>query len=357
MKKKKILITSPSLDTNKNVSGISTLTSLLVKNNSHVNYYHCRVGRDDNQKRDIFWVLQQFKLIFSFILKLIKIRFDIIHINIPLSELAIIVNFILIIISKVLFKNVIVHLRGGKLSLNDNINFFQFCVIYFSLRFSNSIIVLGTKEKNYISKKFSVNSKKINVLANAVVIPKFKKKTNFDEMNIVFLGRIDKNKGIDYILTALKDLKSKFKFKFYLAGTGPYKKTCVTKFSEHLGERFVYLGIQNHEEKSKIFSKSHIFLLPSFFEGLPNALLESMSFGVVPIVTSVGSIGEVVINHKNGIIVPKYNYTQISKNIIILFKNNNLLNKLSLNAYNTIKKSFSLDTYISELNNIYDSID
>ena len=33
-----------------------------------------------------------------------------------------------------------------------------------------------------------------------------------------------------------------------------------------------------------------------------------MSYGVVPIVTSVGSIGEVVENYKNGIIVPKYNH-------------------------------------------------
>ena len=112
MKKKKILITSPSLNTNENVSGISTLTNLLIKNNLEINYTHFKVGREDNQKRNLFWFFYQFKLIISFVIKLIKYRFDIVHINMPLSELAIIVNFILIIISKLLLNNVIVHLRG-----------------------------------------------------------------------------------------------------------------------------------------------------------------------------------------------------------------------------------------------------
>ena len=135
MKKKKILITSPSLNTSKNVSGISTLTSLLIENNLNFSYDHFKVGREDNQKRNLFWILHQFKLIVSFIIKLIKNKFDLVHINMPLSELAIIINFVLIVISKVLYNNVIVHLRGGKLSLNKNINFFQFCIIYISLKF------------------------------------------------------------------------------------------------------------------------------------------------------------------------------------------------------------------------------
>ena len=356
MKKKKILITSPSLNTNENVSGISTLTNLLIKNNLEINYTHFKVGREDNQKRNLFWFFYQFKLIISFVIKLIKYRFDIVHINMPLSELAIIVNFILIIISKLLLNNVIVHLRGGKLSLNENINFFQFCIIYLSLKFSNIIIVLGLKEKRYISKKFSVKNSKIHVLANAVEIPKFHEKEIFDEIKIVFLGRIDKNKGIDYLFSALKNLKRKVKFKFYLAGTGSYKDICVPMYSKHLGKSFIYLGVQNHNQKKEIFTKSHVFILPSFFEGLPNALLESMSYGVVPIVTSVGSIGEVVENYKNGIIVPKYNHKKISDHIINLFDNNKLFNSLSLNAYETIKNNFSLSSYIIKLNNIYYSV-
>jgi glycosyltransferase involved in cell wall biosynthesis len=353
MIKKKILITSPSLDTNKNVSGISTLTNLLVKKNSDVNYYHFKVGREDNQKRNLVWIFYQFRLIISFIYKLIKIKFDLIHINMPLSELAIIINFILIIISKILFRNVIVHLRGGKLSLNENINLLQFYIIYFSLKFSNKVIVLGLKEKKYISKKFSINTKKIHVLPNAVEVPKFKKRTNFSDIKIIFLGRIDQNKGIDYIFTALNELKSKVPFKFYMAGTGPYQKICVPKFSKHLGKRFNFLGIQNHDEKKDIFSKSHIFILPSYFEGLPNALLEAMAFGLVPLVTSVGSIGEVVEDKKNGIIVPKFNHKEISENIINLFRNNNFYNNLSLSAFKTIKKRFSLSSYIVKLNKIY----
>ena len=356
MKKKKILITSPSLNTSKNVSGISTLTSLLIENNLNFSYDHFKVGREDNQKRNLFWILHQFKLIVSFIIKLIKNKFDLVHINMPLSELAIIINFILIIISKLLLNNVIVHLRGGKLSLNKNINFFQFCIIYLSLKFSNCIIVLGSKEKKFISKNFYIKNNKIHVLSNAVELPDFKKKIISDEIKIVFLGRIDKNKGIDYIFSALNNLKGKVKFKFYLAGVGPYKNTCIPKFSKYIGKSFIYLGVQNHHQKKEIFRKSHIFILPSFFEGLPNALLESMSFGVVPIVTSVGSIGEVVENLKNGFIIPKHSHKEISEKIISLYNDNKLFNSLSLNAFKTIKNNFSLSSYIVKLNTIYNSV-
>lgn len=353
MIKKKVLITSPSLNTDKNVSGISSLTSLLMRNNSKVSYHHFTVGREDNQKRNLTWVFNQFALIMSYINKLIKIKFDLIHINMPLSELAIIINFILIIISKLLFKKVILHLRGGRLSLNENIYFFQYYIIYFSLKISNKVIVLGSLEKKYISKNFSINNNKIFVLPNAVEVPKFKKKINFDTIKIIFLGRIDQNKGIDYIYNALSDLDKNLKFKFYMAGTGPYESYCVSKFTKLLDKKFNFLGIQNYNEKKDIFSSCHIFILPSYFEGLPNALLESMAYGLVPIVTSVGSIGEVVKNNNNGIIVPKYNNIEITEAIMKLFTDNNFFNKLSFSAYETIRNKFSISSYIIELNKIY----
>ena len=52
MIKPSILITSPSIDTSINVSGIANLTRLLLVNNTKVNYRHFIVGKKDSQKRN-----------------------------------------------------------------------------------------------------------------------------------------------------------------------------------------------------------------------------------------------------------------------------------------------------------------
>ena len=56
---------------------------------------------------------------------------------------------------------------------------------------------------------------------------------------------------------------------------------------------------------------SDVLILPSYFEGLPSALLEVMSYGQVPVVTPVSSIQDVILNKKKGIIIPIKNSTRI----------------------------------------------
>ena len=110
MIKPSILITSPSIDTSINVSGIANLTRLLLVNNIKVNYRHFIVGKKDSQKRNFYWFFSQFSFIYNFIKilffdKSIKAN----HINMPMSTLAIYVNFTLVFISSVFRKKIIVH--------------------------------------------------------------------------------------------------------------------------------------------------------------------------------------------------------------------------------------------------------
>ena len=86
------------------------------------------------------------------------------------------------------------------------------------------------------------------------------------------------------------------------------------------------------------------------------ALLECMSYGVVPVTTNVGSIGEIVINNYNGIFIEVKNSQSIYEKINMLHYNRNIVKILSKNAQNTIFKNFSVTKYIERLNQIYKSV-
>ena len=362
MKKPTILITSPSIDTSKNVGGISSLTRLLILHNNYIRYSLTVVGRKDSQKRNVRWIFNQFILIHNFIKKLLfEKEIKIAHINIPLSKIAIYINFVLVIISKIFNKKIVVHLRGGSLSLNLNVNKLQKAIIGICVKLADKVIVLGKKECFFIFDFYNI-TKKVVILPNSVEIPNFIHKNILRDdkedppLKIIFIGRIDKDKGLNEILHALKTIKNEVDYQFYLAGTGPDQQYFISKFIHYLGKKFSYLGVLNNLEKISFFQNADIFILPSYFEGLPNALLESMAYGVVPIVTPVGSIPEVVVNNKNGFIVPLNDYNLISSIISLLEKDRVLLKKIGKASHQTIYNSYSINQYIDKLNETYNSL-
>ena len=143
-----VAITSPSLDSTVNISGISSHTRLLIASNKRVAYTHIVVGRQDQQPRDYRWVLGQFKVLAGFVREVRGV--DLVHLNVPLASLAISVNTALILLARAAGKPVVVHFRGGELSLNSRINFLQRAAIRIFLKTSAVIVVLGTREKEFL---------------------------------------------------------------------------------------------------------------------------------------------------------------------------------------------------------------
>lgn len=361
MKKLKVLITSPSLDTSKNIGGISNLTRLLIENDKEIDFIHFRVGKEDSQKRNIKWFLSQFMLLINYYRQIKISNIEITHVNYPLSGLSIIINLIIIIISKIRKTKIVIHLRGGELSLNSHIHKYQKLIIGKSIELSDKVIVLGEREKLFLKDFYDIIESKIIVLPNSVVVPdqkEIEKKISTRKrenviLKILFLGRIDKDKGLKEILSAFRSLNDNFNFNFLLAGTGPDKEWFVGECKKMLGEKFVYLGVLNYIEKIKVLSDSDIFILPSYFEGLPNALLEAMSYGLVPIVTPVGSIPEVVTDKIDGLIINIYDANDLKDKIELLINDINLLNNFAHESYNKIVSRYSISEYIDNLNDLY----
>ncbi len=169
-----------------------------------------------------------------------------------------------------------------------------------------------------------------------------------------YLGRIEPNKGMTELLAALKKLKAEgIKFKVRFAGKEQTEGEYLPKFKEALGDDFEYCGLVSGEAKREFLDSLDVFVMPTYFEGLPMSLLETMSYGVVPVVTEVGSIPTVVKDGENGLFVKEKDVESICEALKKLDDDRSLLAKMSVEARRTIQENFSATKYVERLNEIY----
>ncbi len=133
-----------------------------------------------------------------------------------------------------------------------------------------------------------------------------RKEWNIDAGKTVIAAvcRLDKNKAVDILIKALKNLNSTNNL-LLVAGEGPERRN-LEALSTSLGirEQVKFLGFKDRNKLLELYNLSDIFALSSYSEGLPRVLIEAMSCGCIPIATEVGSIRFVVQNGINGFLVP-----------------------------------------------------
>lgn len=351
-----MVIACPSLDLGKNIGGISSVASFLIKHNKYFNYSHFEIGKYDNEKRTLSYIFRIAKIWINWFFLVLFRRNFLIHFNFALEKRSIIRDAPLILFAQLLKKPLVLHIHGGLFLEKEDIPRWVGSGLKLVLSSKNPKIVLSNSEKDIISRKY--HARNVHVLPNSADIGDamtFRKTYNIEaQIKLLYIGRITKAKGIEYTYQALKVLKEyKVPFKFILAGNGEDKDEYFQKFSESLGNDFEYRGVVSGNGKMNLLKECDVFILPSLYEGLPVALLECMAFSIVPLVTDVGSIKSIVDNGKNGIILGLHSYEDISKAILKLDNDKSLLKELGTNAQRTIFENFNPEIYITKLNDIY----
>lgn len=353
----KVIINSPSLDPKINVSGISSVTQFIISNNKEVEYIHFEVGKRDaesggtlNRLRRIWRNRLEWK-------RLLHQHPDaVIHYNMPLMGAAVIRDYLLLQVARKLGNPIVLHVHGGYYMKNRHRPWLIQKLINAVFSWAKHIIVLSDDEKRKVEEDFNVDN--VYSLPNCIDLTEardYKRKFEAEHpLSILYLGRIEKNKGIDYILEAAKKLKAdKVPFTLHLAGKEETQDEYIPQFKSELGESFIYHGVVFGKVKSDLLKQCDVFLLPSFYEGLPMSLLETMSYGMVPVVTPVGSIPTVVSDNVNGLYVGLKKNDDIVNAIKDLDHDRALYTKLSKNTQQTIFDRFDDKEYIKLLNRLY----
>lgn len=352
-----ILITAPSLSPEVNVSGISSVVNFIIKNNPEHHYIHFKLGKADNERGKAKAIIRVLRCWILWVKTLVLNKHIFIHFNFALDKRSIIRDAPLVLFSKLIRKQMIIHLHGGEYLHKENIPKWINFVLKLIFSGPNLILTLSKTEEEIIRKRY--HPQRTTFLPNCIDLTEAKKYvrhySNNKITNILFIGRIIERKGIETILMALKILKQRgIKFNYILAGTGTEQDSYIKRCSEILNDYFQFKGIVFGEKKLELLKMSDIFVLPSFSgEGLPIALLEAMSFGVVPIITDDGSMKEVIIKDENGFYVKKGDHCSLSETIEKLILNNTQMHDISRNASEYIFNNYNPDLYITRLNGFY----
>lgn len=353
----KVIIISPSLNPEENVSGISSVAQFIISNNKEVEYIHFEVGKKDAESggklsriRRIWRNRVEWK-------RLLRKHSDaVIHYNMPLMGVAVIRDYLLLQVAHQRKLPIVLHVHGGNYMKNRQRPWPVQNLITKVFSWAKHIIVLSDEEKRIVEEDFHVSN--VHSLPNCIDLSDARgHKRSFDNnrpLSILYLGRIEKNKGIDYMLEAAKCLKADgVPFTLHFAGKEETEGEYIPRFQEELSDSFIYHGVVFGRGKIDLLKQCDVFLLPSFYEGLPMSLIETMSFGMVPVVTNVGSISSVVTDKQNGLFVKVKDTDSIVFVIKTLSADNSLVQSLSMKAQETILLLFDDRIYIDKLNKLY----
>jgi glycosyltransferase involved in cell wall biosynthesis len=169
---------------------------------------------------------------------------------------------------------------------------------------------------------------------------KFKKKVRYNNKSpkqIIWIGRLAKEKGIDILLESFNKINKK-KYILKIIGDGPLRKKFESKINFYgLRNNIKLLGFQK-----KIFhylKKSDLLINTSFFEGFPNVVIEALSQSV-PVICSKsnGGINEILANGKYGDLFNMSSKNNLHIKVNNFLKNPSRLRKMALSSKNHLYK-------------------
>ncbi len=109
-----------------------------------------------------------------------------------------------------------------------------------------------------------------------------------DELTVIYAGKLSRAKGLPWLLEAVAGIEN---ITLKLAGGGEGREAEeIRRQAEKLAPKVELLGALSQEELAEECKKSHIFVLPSFYEGLPLVLLEALACGCRVVITNLPGI-------------------------------------------------------------------
>jgi len=241
--------------------------------------------------------------------------------------------------------------RGPFLSKKRRFKFFQKKVVPILARFS-----LKSADKiRAISSFTKKEAIKLSGIKPYFVFPTFtdinafleEKETVFENF-ILFVGGLEKVKGVKYLIKAFSKVKQEFpQFKLVIIGKGSEKENLESEIrSLNIEDKVKFKGRLSLEETKNIMKNCYCLVLPSLSEGLGRVLMESMALGKPVVASRVGGIPDLIKDNENGFLFEKGNSNELAEKLRILLNNRNLTIKMGQKGREFVRVNFSNEKYI-----------
>lgn len=307
---------------------------------------------------------------FSFILQISSLfihiliyRPDIVQIE-TASGISFFKNSVFVLISKLMFRRVIISIHGGGFR-----DFFREIPIigrrYVELILSkcDAVRVLSKGWADFFINEIGIEKEKVFSIPNGLNLNVFDQKSkpkriSKSPINLLFLGYVGRNKGIFDLLRSAGSLKREgHKFKLLIVGpeaeVGAINKAYNLIREEGIEGLVEVVGEKERSKAIEYYKTSHIYVLPSYNEGLPYGILEAMAAGLPIVSTPVGAIPEIIEEGINGFLVKPGDRRGLTAKIRILLMDESLRNEMGKRNRAKVAKEYSLGSVVGQFKRLY----
>lgn len=290
----RVLVTTPLLTGKGGVS--QYLSALRPHLRNDVQYL--TIGSRSGEEKIQTTLLRMVQDSWRFARTLIQGEFDIVHLNPSIFPKALVRDGILLLIAKALGKEVLVFTHGWNPAWDGRPPMCLRWGFRFVYRHADAFIVLGNRFKQRLQlfgydKRIFVEGAPVadELLNDCEAEPPERSPTTGDRFNILFLARVEKDKGIYETLDAYLRVKQNFPAtSLTVAGEGSELDAARRYASSRQLKDVEFVGHVQGAERRKVFRMANAYLFPSYHEGLPLSVLEAMAYGIPVVTSAVGGL-------------------------------------------------------------------
>lgn len=176
---------------------------------------------------------------------------------------------------------------------------------------------------------------------------------NYKTIHILFVGRLNEYKGVHILINAFKQLKQKNIY-LHIVGQGKEKEELKKEAKDRSNIRFY--GFLSGSELIKLYKIANILIAPSiWYETFGIVIIESFKYSTPVIASNIGGFPELVENGHNGFLFEPGNVDELKKILEYLIANPKELERLSDNAFESVKK-YSMEGHTKKLTKLYEEL-
>lgn len=214
------------------------------------------------------------------------------------------------------------------------------------------VVAVDTKGVNDL---YAAGVKNVVYVPNGIDPHRFqnRKKRENTKTKFLFAGRLEKQKGVVYLIKAADILKDRNDFEIIIVGEGSEADSLMrTALELDMRGIIKFKGKIDEQMLNEYYLGCDAFILPSLWEGMPLTLLEAAAAEMPIIASDVGGISSLFTNGENALIIEQKNAEVLASAMLKLIEDKKLREKLGSNARGLVER-FSWESTARDLDDIY----
>lgn len=345
------------------LSGVSTHLSLLLASHLAAEFalLHFEVGSEGRNERALGRAFRLIVSPFRLAAAVVAHRATIVHLNTALTVRAYWRDLAYAVVAKLCGARLLYQVHGGPLPQ-------AFCgtsrlfaaFLRWTLRLPDAIVTMSRAEREAFAR--FAGTRAVFAFPNAIDCASYaglsrRGSAPREPLRLLYIGRLAGEKGLSELLEALPLARAwGVETVLVIAGAGP-QENALRKLvaAQHL-RHVHFVGPVRGATKLSVFERADVFVLPSYAEGLPYALLESMAAGIPAIATRVGAIPDLVEDGVSGVLIEPRSARALAEAICRLAGDRGALERMGAAARNTILARYSIARLAGELRGLYEDL-